>query len=216
MPLEVVTGPPFAGKGWWIADQIESREADGERGLLAINFTAIYTALAPGDESAYRDEEVTDTGVPRLAAYLFAAAVGEAGTRDLAGYVATDSPRRAVDLLERIGGNELIEVRITEPAAIRRAERHVEQLRQIATRAGATTADAIQRCRRIVRQYYRERDVLDTVDVRQVSPPDRPSDQAIQYAWRAAIKAAKRGNTEARDKWTGAAKRMLLTRGVKA
>ena len=214
MPLEVVTGPPFAGKNWWIADQIERREADGERGILAISYSSMYVAIAPGNESAYRDEEVTDTGVPRLAAYLFAAAVGEAGTRDLAGYVATDSPRRAVDLLERIGANELIEVRVTEETAIRHAERHVAQLRQIAPRAGA--ADAIQRCRRIVQQYFRERPMLGTVDVREVAPPDRPSDQAIQYAWRAAIKAAKRGNTEARDKWTGAAKRMLLTRGVKA
>ena len=214
MPLEVVTGPPFAGKNWWIADQIERRESDGEVGLVAINYTSIYAALAPGDQSTYRDEEVTDTGVPRLASYLFAAAVGEAGTRDLAGYVAVDSPRRAVDLLERIGGNELIEVHVTESTAIRHAERHVEQLRQIAPRAGA--ADAIQRCRRIVQQYFRERPMLGTVDVREVAPPDRPSDQAIQYAWRAAINAAKRGDSAAKAKWTDAAKRMLATRGVTA
>ena len=212
MPLEVVTGPPFAGKNWWIADQIARRESDGDVGLLALNYTSLFAALAPGDESAYRDEEVAETGVPRLASYLFAAAVGEAGTRDLAGYVAVDSPRRAVDLLERIGGNELIEVRVTEETAIRHAKRHVEQLRQIAPRAGA--ADAIQRCRRIVAQYFRERPMLTTVDVREVSPPDRPSDAAIQFAWRSAIKAAKRGDGAAKAKWIDAARRMLATRGV--
>ena len=53
VPLEVVTGPPFAGKGWWIADQIERREAAGEVGLVALNYTAMYMALAPGDESAF-------------------------------------------------------------------------------------------------------------------------------------------------------------------
>ena len=76
MPLDVVTGPPFAGKNWWIAAEIERREAAGEVGLLALNYTSMYMALAPGDESAFRDAEVTDTGVPRLASYLFAAARG--------------------------------------------------------------------------------------------------------------------------------------------
>ena len=123
MPLQVVTGPPFAGKGWWIADQIESREADGERGLLSLNYSSVYASLAPGDESAYRDEEVTDTGVPRLVSYLFSAAVGEAGTRDLDGFIAVDSPRRAVDLLERVvGGNELNRSHAS-PSRVRHAAR---------------------------------------------------------------------------------------------
>ena len=212
MPLEIVVGPPFSGKGWWIADQIERREADGEVGLLSLNYTSVFMAISPGDESAYRDEEVTNSGVTRLASYLFSVAAGEAGTREMAGYLAVDSPRRAVDLLERIGGNELIEVRVTEETAIRHAERHVEQLRQIAPRAGA--ADAIQRCRRIVAQYFRERPVLSTVTVQEVDPVDRPSDQAISYAWRAALAAAKRGDGDAKAKWINAARRMLATRGV--
>ena len=163
-----------------------------------------------------RDAEVADTGVPRLASYLFSAAVGEAATRDLAGYVAVDSPRRALDLMERIGARELYEVRVTEEQAVRHAERHVDQLRQIAPRAGA--ADAIKRCRRIVQSYFRERPVLTTVNVREVDPPDRPSDQAIQYAWRAAINAASQAGRYRRRKpeWTDAARRMLATRGVTA
>ena len=58
--------------------------------------------------------------------------------------------------------------------------------------------------------------MLDTVDVVQVRPPDRPSDNAIRYAWTAAIRAAKGGDPVARDKWIGAAKRMLATRGIEA
>ena len=68
----------------------------------------------------------------------------------------------------------------------------------------------------MVAAYYRERDVLEPLDVRKVQAPDRPSDSAIQYAWRAAIKAAKRGDAAGRDQWKAAATRMLATRGVKA
>ena len=101
---------------------------------------------------------------------------------------------------------------MTQETALRRAERHVDQLRQLAPRAGA--ADAIQRCRRVVQQYFKERTLLSTVNVREVAPVDRPSDQAIQYAWRAALGASKRGDGEAKAKWIDAAKRMLSTRGV--
>ena len=93
MPLEIVVGAPFAGKDRWIAAEIERREADGELALVALNFTAMYSAIAPGDGSVYRDELVSDTGVPRLAGYLLAAAIAEAGRRELSGYVAVDSPR---------------------------------------------------------------------------------------------------------------------------
>ena len=215
--LEVIVGAPFAGKDRWVAAEIERRESAGELGLLALSFTGIFSAIVPGAESVYRDEEVSDSGTPRLVAYLLATATAEAGRRELNGYVALDSPRRALQVLEQIGGNRLVEVTVSEQTAHRRAEQHIEIVRDLAPRAGADDAKAAAaRCRKMVAAYFRERDVLDNVDVRQVRAPDRPSDQAIQYSWRAAIRAAKRGDTAGRDKWKAAATRMLAVRGVRA
>lgn len=218
MPLEIVTGAPFSGKDRWIAAEIERREADGELALLALNFSALYSAIAPGAASVYRDEAVSDTGVPRLAGYLLAAAIAEAGRRELHGYIAVDSPRRAVQAVQQLGIQRgVIEVVVPEATALQRAATHVEMVRSLAPRAGAEDSKAAAaRCRKMVAAYYRERDVLEPFDVRQVQAPDRPSDQAIQYAWRAAIKAAKRGDSADRDKWKAAAQRMLKTRGVAA
>ena len=215
--LEVVLGAPFAGKDRWIAAEIERRETAGELGLLALSFTGIFAAIVPGAESVYRDEDVSDSGTPRLVGYLLSTAIAEAGRRELSGYVALDSPRRALKVLEQIGGNRLIEVTVGEATANRRAQDHIALVRELAPRAGADDAKAAAaRCRKMVASYFRERDVLDNVDVRQVRAPERPSDQAIQYAWRAAIKAAKRGDSAQRDKWKAAAGRMLAVRGVKA
>ena len=215
--LEVVVGAPFAGKDRWVAAEIERREADGELGLLALSFTGMFSAIVPGAESVYRDEEVSDSGTPRLIGYLLATAIAEAGRRELNGYVALDSPRRALQVLEQLGGNRLIEVTVSEATAHRRAEEHIEIVRALAPRAGADDAKATAaRCRKMVASYFRERDVLDNVDVRQVRAPERPSDQAIRYAWTAAIRAAKRGDSASRDKWKAAAGRMLAVRGVKA
>ena len=217
MPLEIVVGAPFSGKGHWVSAEIEKREADGELALLSLNFTALYAALAPGDGSVYRDEAVSDTGVPRFASYLLAAAIGEAGRRELHGYVAVDSPRRAVQAIQQLGIRGVIEVVVPEATALKRAETHVGMVKALAPRAGTDDAKAAAaRCRKMVRAYYRERDVLKPLDVRKVQAPDRPSDQAIQFAWRAAIKAAKRGDAAGRDQWKAAATRMLAVRGVKA
>ena len=216
MPLQIVVGAPFSGKDRWVAAAIERREAAGELGLLALSYTALYAALAPGSESVYRDSEVSDSGAPRLAGYLLAAAIGEASTREIEGYAATDSPRRAISLLERTGGRSLVEVTVSQATAHRRAGEHLALLRELAPRSAADDADADARCRRVVDTYYNEREVLDTVDVRSVRAPDRPSDASISYAWTAAIKASKRGDLAARDKWISAAKRQLLTRGITA
>ena len=214
--LTVVAGAPFSGKDRWIAAQIERREADGARGLLSLSFTGLFAALSPGAESVYRDAEVSDSGAPRFVGWLLATAISQAATRELVGFVAVDSPRRAVELLGRIGGSGVIEVAVSQATAHRRAGEHLDLIRELAPRAGADDADAEARCRRVVDAYYHEREVLDTVDVRTVDAPDRPSDASIQYAWRAAIRASKRGDTVARDTWISAAKRQLATRGIKA
>ena len=210
--LTVVAGAPFSGKCRWIAAEIERRESGGERGLLSLSYTALFAAMVPGDESVYRDGEVSDSGAPRFAGWLLAVATAEAATRELSGYVAVDSPRRAVDLLQRTGGDSLTEVQVPEATAVRRADEHVAMVSELSPRAGQDDAKA--RCLKMVRAYYSERDVLSTVDVRPVRAPDRPSDQAIRYAWTAAIRARRRGDNAASDKWANAARRMLATRGL--
>ena len=168
--LTVVAGAPFSGKDRWIAAEIERRESGGARGLLALSYTALFAALVPGAESVYRDQEVSDSGAPRFAGWLLAAAVSEAATRERAGFVAVDSPRRAVDLLGRIGGTGLVEVQVPEATAVARADAHVAVVSELSPRAGQDDAKA--RCLQMVRQYFAERDVLDTVDVRPVRAPN--------------------------------------------
>ena len=168
--LTVVAGAPFSGKDRWIAAEIERRESGGARGLLALSYTALFAALVPGAESVYRDQEVSDSGAPRFVGWLAATAISQAATRELAGYVAVDSPRRAVDLLGRIGGTGLVEVQVPEATAVARADAHVAVVSELSPRAGQDDAKA--RCLQMVRQYFAERDVLDTVDVRPVRAPN--------------------------------------------
>ena len=214
--LTIVTGSPFSGKGWWIQSEIERREGEGELGLVSLNYSALFSAIAPGLDSVFRDQRISDTGAARYAAYLLAIAIREANTRELAGYAGVDSPRRALGLAQEIGGAQVVEVVVSQETALRRSQRHVELIRDLAPRAAAEDgAEAAARCRKMVDQYYREADVLPP-DTRRVTAPDMPSDRAIQYMWSAAIAAAKRGDTEKRDKWTAAAKRALAARGVNA
>ena len=103
MPITVVTGPPFSGKGQFIRDEIERRETGGELGLISVDFTAIYSAITPGDQSSFRDEAVSDTGAPRLAGYLFAVLLTALLDRELSGYVSTPSPARALEIADKAG-----------------------------------------------------------------------------------------------------------------
>ena len=116
--------------------------------------------------------------------------------------------------VQQLGIRGVIEVAVPEATALKRAESHVGMVKALAPRAGTDDAKAAAaRCRKMVKAYYRERDALEPFDVRKVQAPDRPSDQAISFAWRSALKAAKRGDSAARDKWKAAATRMLATRG---
>ncbi len=214
MSLSVVVGAPFSGKGWYIQSEIERREADGELALLSLNYSALYASLIPGLDSVFRDQRITDTGAARYAAFLLAVAVREARTRELAGYVAVDSPRRAVTLAQEIGDVPMVEVVVSQETAHRRARQHVELVRDLTDRAGAEDgAEAESRCRKMVDQYYREADVLPP-DRQRATAPEAPSDRAITYMWSAALRAAKRGDTEKRDKWKRAAQRALAARGI--
>ena len=216
MPLTIVAGSPFAGKRLWTDREIEQAEEEGAVGWVALDFTALYSAVAPGLASTYRDQRVSDSGASRYAGWLLAAAIREAGQRELNGYALTDSPRRALALAAAAGGAPMVEVVVTQETALRRSQRHVELIKALVPRAAQDDgAEAESRCRKMVKTYFDERDVLPP-DTRQVTAPDIPSDQAVKYMWSAAIAAAKRGDSEKRDKWTRAAKRALAARGVTA
>ena len=214
--LTIVTGSPFAGKRLWTDAQIEQAESEGAVGWLALDFTSVYSAVVPGLGSVYRDQRVSDSGSARFAGWLLGAAIREAGQRELDGFALTDSPRRALALAAQIGGAPLVEVTVSRTEALRRSQQHVALIRDLAPRASQDDGkEAASKCRKMVDAYYNERDALPP-DTRQVTAPEVPSDQAIKYMWSAAIRAAKRGDTEKRDKWTAAAKRALAARGVNA
>ncbi len=214
MPLTVVTGSPFSGKRLWTDAQIEQAEEEGAVGWLALDFTSLYSAAVPGLASTYRDQRVTDSGASRYAGWLLAAAIREAGQRELNGYVLTDSPRRAQTLAAAAGGAPLVEVVVTHQEALRRSQQHVDLVKALVPRA-AQDDGAEARCRQMVDQYFREADDLPA-DRRQVSAPDIPSARAVTFAWEAALRAAKTGDEARKTKWVRAAKAMLKRRGVTA
>ena len=92
---------------------------------MALNYTALYSALVPGTDSVYRDGRISDSGAARFAAYLLAVALREAVARELSGYVAVDSPRRAVEAVRQSPGSPVVEVTVTRQEALRRAQQHI-------------------------------------------------------------------------------------------
>ena len=158
--LTVVVGSPFSGKDRWITQEIERREPD-EVGLLHLSYSGIFAAIATGTESTYRDERISDSGAARYAAFLLAVALREAHARELEGYVAVDSPRRAVQAVQQSPGGPMVEVTVTQQEATRRAVAHVELLRDLVPRAAADDGEEAQAtCRKMVDSYFNERDLL--------------------------------------------------------
>ena len=155
--VEVVTGGPFAGKSLYIASEIARREGEGELGLVALDFTGLYSAVVPGVESSLRDRSVSDTGAPRLVGYLFNAAVAQIAVRELSGYVATNSPTRAVGLAERFGGR-LVNVEVSADVLAGRIESHMRGLDRTVKRA--TREGIVGRCRDAAGRYLRETPAL--------------------------------------------------------
>ena len=158
MAIEVVTGPPFAGKAAFVRAEIERREAAGELGLVVIDYTAIYSALVPGVQSSYRDEAVAATGAARFASAAYEWAIANIGPRELSGYITTQSPRRAIAIADRLGGLDLWDVLTQPDDAAERAVLHVRSLGKRVPRAQG--AAAVARCRQQGRSYYTERGEL--------------------------------------------------------
>ena len=91
MAVEVVTGAVFSGKARYVRQEIARREAAGELGLAMLDWTALFTALFPGRLDAFRDDAVSDTGAPRMAGAVFNFAAGAILTREISGYLLTNS-----------------------------------------------------------------------------------------------------------------------------
>ena len=157
MPIEVVTGNVFSGKSLYIGDEIERREEEGELGLVALDYTGLYAATVPGVESSLRDQPVAATGAPRLAGYLFEAAVAQVALRELSGYVATNSPKRAIALAERFGGR-LVNVDVGVEELADRINGHMRGLSRTVRRA--SREGIIGRCRDAAGRYLNEADAL--------------------------------------------------------
>ena len=152
--LAVVTGAPFSGKGRFVRSEIARREQAGELGLIVVDYTALYSAFFPGVQSSFRDEAVSDSGAPRLAAHIYEAAVAAVVAREIRGYVTTNSPRAAVALADRLGGAPLFDVEVHMSVLADRAEDHMAELRRFVPRAMRSVA--VGRCRRSIQTYINE------------------------------------------------------------
>ena len=150
--LTTVVGAPFSAvRIDGSHQQIERREGEGEVGLVALNYTSLYSALVPGIDSVYRDGRISDSGAARFAAYMLAVALREAHARELPGFVAVDSPRQAVQAVQQSPGSPVVEVTVTRQEALRRAQQHIALLRDLVPRAAADDGEqATQRCKKMV------------------------------------------------------------------
>ena len=165
--MDVILGPPFSGKSQFAASQIEEREAGGELGLLRLDFSRLWAGIAPGIQSSYRDEAVSDTGAPRLAGYAFEVLMAEAIRRELRGYILLNSPRRAMRILPGLASTVIHEMTIGPGEVAARVQGHLSTLRRQVPRARTDAADS--RCAEAVTSYYRERpEMPESVKVRKV------------------------------------------------
>ena len=156
--VEVVTGAPFSGKSLYIADEIARREgSEGELGLVALDFTGIYSAVVPGSESSLRDQAVSDSGAPRFVGALLATAIAQVAIRELSGYVATNSPKRALELAERFGGR-LVNVEVGIEDLADRVGTHMKTITRNVRRATRESVD--RRCRDAAGRYLNEAPAL--------------------------------------------------------
>ena len=125
MALEIVAGPPFAGKSQYVDAEIERRAAAGVRGLLKLDFTDLYSALFPAIVDQWRDAGTP--GVP-LTAYIYQAILRQAKERELDGYVTTSRALRALKMAE---GLQVPTIKIIDPGrevVAKRADKHAAEL----------------------------------------------------------------------------------------
>ena len=132
------------------------------------HFPICSRALVPGEQSQYRDEALGATGASRLVGSVYDAVVGLLLVRQLSGYIAVPSPRRALSLAARFGGAQVWDVTAPPDAIALRVQAHVSALMGRVPRAG----NAESSCRRAVGTYYNERSML-AGRAREVTQPRR-------------------------------------------
>ena len=137
--LRIVAGPPFAGKTQWVQEQIDKREKAGERGLLLIDFTALYLGMFPGEADKVRLPG--SVGVP-LTQYVREVVIQQAQDRELDGYVTVARPETAERLRERLVQETITVVDTPEKVVRERMERHMRQM--YAIRGNQRKKDAIR------------------------------------------------------------------------
>ena len=157
MAVEVVASPPFGGKGRYARAEVARREAAGELGLVVLDWSLLFAALVPGAESQLRDQEVADTGAPRATGAAYDFMIGAIAARELSGFVLTQSPRRAIEIADRLNA-PIVEVEAKIGDVATRAEGHMRTVARTVSRAAAGALRPL--CRRAAVAYYREQDRL--------------------------------------------------------
>ena len=137
--LKIVAGSPFAGKTQYVASEIAKREKAGERGLLLIDFTALYLSMFPGEADKVRLPG--SVGVP-LTQYMRETLLQQAQERELDGYVTVAKPETAERLRERLVQETITVVDTPEKVVRERMEKHMRQM--YAIRGNARKKDAIR------------------------------------------------------------------------
>lgn len=137
--LKIVAGPPFAGKTQYVESEIAKREKAGERGLLLIDFTALYLAMFPGEADKVRLPG--SVGVP-LTQYMREVLLQQAQERELDGYVTVAKPETAERLRERLVQETITVVDTPEKVVRERMEKHMRQM--YAIRGNQRKKDAIR------------------------------------------------------------------------
>ena len=137
--LKIVAGPPFAGKTQWVQKEIDKREKAGERGLLLIDFTALYLSMFPGEADKVRLPG--SVGVP-LTQYIREVVIQQAQERELDGYLTVARPETAERLRERLVQETITVVDTPEKVVRERMEKHMRQM--YAIRGNARRKDAIR------------------------------------------------------------------------
>ena len=137
--LRIVAGPPFAGKTQWVQEQIDKREKAGERGLLLIDFTALYLGMFPGEADKVRLQG--SVGVP-LTQYMRETLLQQAQDRELDGFVTVAKPATAERLRERLVQETITVVDTPETVVRERMEKHMRQM--YAIRGNQRKKDAIR------------------------------------------------------------------------
>ena len=165
----VIVGAPFSGKGQYVRAEVARREKAGEVGLIVLDWTALYASLVWGAQSSYRDALVAATGATRLVSYLFEVAINAVSDRGLNGYCTTQSPRRALELADKLRA-PIIETQADESQIAERMRTHLDQLKRLVPRARVETPAepgrakpqpaADGKCTQSLIAYYRELDMI--------------------------------------------------------